>query len=104
MCTREETQKMIEVMQAYVDGKQIQLQSRSDDPCNWWSPGHSSGPQWDWDRCAYRVQPEPREWWLACLPAGVAMCPDQETAVNKCCLGRFPLVHVREVLAEGDER
>lgn len=45
---------MISVMQAYRDGKEIEvvLIGRDD-----WRPSHT--PSWDWECCDYRVKPEP---------------------------------------------
>ena len=101
MATREDTVKMIAVMQAYVDGSPVQSRLRSGSGrCEWQD---DFPPGWKWCDFDYRVKPKPREWWLTCLPEGVAMCFYKETAVNKCCKGRFPIIHVREVLDEGDK-
>lgn len=52
---REDTKKAIAVMQAYVDGKEIETRwhSKYESCCN---------PAWHWDDAAmnYRVKPEPR--------------------------------------------
>ena len=51
--TREETKKCIEVMQAYVDGGEIEeLVSKDSD---WWSV---QNPDWNWDYHTYRIKPQ----------------------------------------------
>jgi len=51
----EETKKAIEVMQAYVDGAEVEK-----DPYHQgvWD---ASVPQWDWLDCRYRIKPKPPE-------------------------------------------
>ena len=57
---REETQKAIEVMQAYVDGEQIEIKATSG-----WI--REFNPLWTWSlHCQYRVKPKPRFIWVAC--------------------------------------
>jgi len=56
---REETKKAIAVMQAYVDGKQIES---AQEGCEW----RASFPIWDWGLNHYRVKPKPRTVWVAC--------------------------------------
>lgn len=48
-----ETKKAIEVMQAYVSGKAIQVRAGISD----WKDSH--GPHWNWGLCEYRTKPEP---------------------------------------------
>lgn len=52
MATREETKKMIEVMQAFVDGKQIEASYgfRED---HWYD---EDSPDWDWTVHNYRIK------------------------------------------------
>lgn len=47
-------EEKIEVMQAYVDGKQIQVQMLT--PSVMWVDTHK--PIWDWDTYTYRIKPE----------------------------------------------
>ena len=56
--TKEETKKAIEVMQAYVDGKEIEC--RCKDRGEQWV--YTVHPSWDWVALEYRVKPQPREW------------------------------------------
>lgn len=95
MATREDTVEMIKVMQAYEDGVEIEWSSFLGGA--WHSAGN---PTWDWSHYTYRIKKQPRDLWLVCLPEGVALCHDKETAENKCCKDRFPIIHVREVLDE----
>ena len=57
---REETAKAIEVMQAFVDGAEIEV----DHPEMGWIVLHDE-PSWDWLEVNYRIKPKPREFWLA---------------------------------------
>lgn len=50
--TKEETEKRIEVMQAYVDGKEIQVICR--DMKTW---EDVVDPNWEWGHLDYRVKP-----------------------------------------------
>jgi hypothetical protein len=60
--TTQETERVIAVMQAFVDGKQIQVRHRHDDPI-WHNVRHACGitPAWDWTHHEYRVEPEPEK-------------------------------------------
>lgn len=50
------TKEKIAVMQACVDGKQIQIIYYDDDK---WVDWHSeTDPVWNWGRCEYRIKPE----------------------------------------------
>ena len=56
---REETEKAIEVMQAYVDGAEIESRLCGTD--EWIGVENSS---WDFKWENYRIKPKPREFWL----------------------------------------
>jgi len=49
---------MIEVMQAYVDGKKIETKSKNDS--NWYDYDANREPYWHWDKIEYRIKPEPK--------------------------------------------
>lgn len=53
--TKEQTNEAIKVMEAYVDGKQIQ--SKTCDKLEW---SDCIEPIWDFDTFIYRVKPEPK--------------------------------------------
>lgn len=52
---KEQTKAAIAVMQAYVDGNQIEVKGRGVG----WCPC-ATDPTWDWTVCEYRVKPEPK--------------------------------------------
>lgn len=52
---KEQTKACIEVMQAYVDGKEIQLRTNQH---NEWLTINS--PSWDWAAWEYRIKPAPK--------------------------------------------
>ena len=60
----EETKKAIEVMQAYVDGKEIQYETDSNDMAfigpkiKWYEL--AGEPCWSWTKDNYRIKPVPR--------------------------------------------
>lgn len=56
--TREETKEAIAVMQAYVDGQNIEFKIRIDPNDPW---GDNSSPTWNWDDCNYRVAQDKAE-------------------------------------------
>lgn len=63
----------IEVMQAALEGKRIQyrpahLRNQPDNP-GW----HTCTPGWNWAMYEFRVEPEPREYWLIIDPRGEAL-------------------------------
>jgi len=56
------TKEMIEVMQAFEDGKEVQSRySESELGADWFE---ASDPCWDWDEFEYRIKPEPKEVWV----------------------------------------
>lgn len=57
------TEEKIKIMQAFVDGKQIQSKWTSSDDINWRDveiDRISPEPTWFWGECDYRVKPEPK--------------------------------------------
>ncbi len=59
---KEDTKKAIEVMQAYVDGGEVELRSVHE-TTNWHAPYSPDGtPSWNLEFRAYRIKPKPREW------------------------------------------
>ena len=74
-------ESMIEVLQAYKDGKKIEYFSRAD--CKW-LPCEVT-PVWDFDTFKYRIAPEPKkkvklEAWLS--PTGQLMWYDMSKVVT----------------------
>ena len=68
---RDETIKAIKVMEAYVDGKEVEAQRPIAGSC--WIP--ASEPRWDWFNCIYRIKPTPvlRPWTADEVPLGAWM-------------------------------
>lgn len=54
--TEEETKKLIKLMQAYVDGEQIECAFLSDNAK--WHPANA--PSWNWSTFKYRIKPQPK--------------------------------------------
>lgn len=52
------TEEMIKVMQAYVDGEEIEYTRSGKD----WR--YSDDPEWDWSLFEYRIKPKPRTIWV----------------------------------------
>lgn len=50
------TEEKIKVMQAYLEGKQIQCKAVKYDICIWLD---DNNPSWDWNNCEYRIKSEP---------------------------------------------
>ena len=66
--TRDETIEAIRVMQAFVDGKEVETMYNGI-----WSLAHA--PRWDWDDHDYRIKPTPvlRPWTADEVPLGAWM-------------------------------
>ena len=59
---------MIAVLQAFKEGKKIQVRCRSNDADDWVDAADNNA--WNWDMFDYRVKPaEPRRIWLHCYSA-----------------------------------
>ena len=87
-----ETAEAIQVMQEYVDHKEVE--SRSRDSTDWVK---CTLPAWDWDHFQYRVDMPPLEAWANVYPGKVPYCymTEQEAASSLGCGGRT--IKVREV-------
>ena len=96
---RDETKKAIEVMQAFVDGAEIEVRyfglfndERDQVASEWQKFTGSAEPLFNWDSAEYRIKPqEPREFWIK-SDIGYAVEVEPE---NKN-LSRY--IKVREVL------
>ena len=51
------TKEKIAVMQAFDEGKPIEYKLATDSDTDWVL---NSDPQWDWEKCIYRIKPEPK--------------------------------------------
>jgi hypothetical protein len=92
----ETTEEKIAVMQAYVEGKEIQTLDRS---CNEWVT--TNDPMWAWNVCDYRVKPKPREWWFVDVYQS-PLFDSREAAEEHRQVLRFHgmVIHVREILED----
>lgn len=82
--TREDTKKAIEVMQAWVDGAEIEFFDSK-----WLA---IADPVWNWDKGPYRVKPKPREFWIHVSDDGFnGMVMKDDPDCKQC-------IKVREVL------
>ena len=66
--TREQTIEAIRVMQAYVDGKEVESVGQTGECC--WASNDS--PSWNWSGCIYRIKPTAklRPWTADEVPLG----------------------------------
>lgn len=78
--------EIIAIVQAHKDGRVIQSRLIS----NVERPWHDCNPLWAFDRCEYRVKPEPRDLWIDVYP----ISPDYPTEASI----RPGKIHFREVL------
>jgi hypothetical protein len=93
------TKAKIAVMQAYVEGEQIQARALN----GAWHDVDIAG--WDWGTWDYRVKPEPREWWLVMKPSAPHMfwyttSKEASQATDHCTDRSVEVIHVREVLED----
>ena len=90
--TKNETKTMIEVMQAYVDGKTIQVYDEEEST---WID--SIGPAWNWTFGSYRVKPEPLECWVTVYNDHVcSTCHDSKESALHITDKRLPNWTVRK--------
>ena len=68
--TREQTIEAIRVMQAWVDGKEVECQYHGSE-----TPSNAPNPSWNWFDCTYRIKPTPvlRPWTADEVPLGAVM-------------------------------
>ena len=73
----EQTKEAIRVMQAFVDGKEVQRHGKKWNPKESLKPDWSDidEPCWDFDNCYYRIKPTPtfRPWTADEVPLGAWM-------------------------------
>ena len=87
---REETKQAIKVMQAYVDGAEIEYSARTIPGVGhgvvWGS--HDHGPNFDWHHYEYRIKPVPCEGWVEKYRI--------HAHIDGVC-DKFDCIHMREV-------
>ena len=88
---REDTKKAIEVMQAFIDGGEVEARINNNHE---WVTLKSADPAWGWSESDYRIKPqEPREFWMYPVPGGFHVGMDGQTAKDYS-----GVIKVREVL------
>lgn len=66
-----DTAYKIKVMQAFLDGKEVQVRPRSISICPWSRKlPPDMDPEWDWVHFEYRIKPEPIVLWLNVYDGG----------------------------------
>lgn len=98
--TRELMQNLLAspISKAYAEGKKIQWKSAVSDV---WEDLDNVDPI-----CiarfpdAYRIKPEPRQWWLNTYPAGLVIAHESKQSAESCAskASRIECIKVREVL------
>ncbi len=87
------TDSKIAVMQAFLDGKVIELC----DADGVWSV--ADAPAWRWGERRYRIKREPRELWVNVYPCGEdGVYSNLEDAEKAAACERVECIHYREVL------
>lgn len=61
MANKEEIQRRVEVMQAWLDGKTIEVHKLG---VGWGQLSFPASPAFDWERCNYRIAKEKKTYWL----------------------------------------
>jgi hypothetical protein len=75
--TKEQTKEAIRIMQAFVDGKEVEWRYRA---IEGWDT--TNDPSWDWVACIYRIKPTPvlRPWTADEVPLGAWMRKKQDVS------------------------
>ena len=102
----EKTKKAIDVMQAFVDGKDIQY--RPIDASDWRVYRHTNPPArichvtWSWSDYDYRVKPEPITCWITVLNDHLASTVHMDEESARACVkpDENPEWTVRKVVIE----
>lgn len=92
--TRERAKELLPILQAYANGKPIQVANLKG-----WETVEN--PSFDAHPTVYRVKPEPRDFWLVDFQAGNSPhWAVLEDAPSKEVAETHDVIHVREVLPE----
>ncbi len=87
---KQETAEAIKVMQAYVDGTEIECKTGMDE----WLSGVE--PAWDFLHGQYRIKPKPREFWIDTVATEHSHLKAFEQEPDRS--DNWPYIKVREVL------
>lgn len=95
---KEQTLAAIGVMQAFVDGKEIE---RLHKDSKVWLPEISKDLAWDWCNHTYRIKRVPREYWLNVYDTDFPVAHESEERANQSAnYRRKECIHVREVMPD----
>ena len=91
------TAEKIAIMQAFLDGKKIEVRTSPD---RGWREIDTVNPHWDWYGQDYRIKPEPKEIWVnEYLSDCSAGHPTKEGAMRAASVSAVrKAVHYREVI------
>lgn len=75
--TRDRTKLLLDngVLQAWADGKEIQVRDKTSGFNTWhgFSPSEQTGADFENDNLEWRVKPEPRRWWVNIYDSGYSV-------------------------------
>jgi hypothetical protein len=93
--TREQAKKLAPFIQAYGDGKTIQVLRQAYGSKNWIEVNDP-----DWDGSEYRIKPEPRVFWINIRPDknSSTLLHSTESEARKYTTGNDETIKVMEVL------
>jgi len=89
----EETKKAIKVMQAFVEGAEIEAKAK-DHATTW----YNATPSWDWEGFDYRIKRQPIEVWAYVTPGGVWLANPHNLSSGVSLGSDTQLVKLREVV------
>lgn len=99
---QEKTKEKIEVMQAYIAGKKIEV--RYPDGTKWTL---TDSPAWQWGSSDYRIVPEPRTIWLNEYnngELGHGYYKSKKEAIENACIGFRQTIKFVEVIEDEEDK
>lgn len=90
--TRDEAKALLPIIQAYAEGKVIQIATKE----GWKDLANPPCFTMAVDR--YRIKPEPREWWINVYNNGDKTAYSAKDIADDCAGFRIDCIHVREVM------
>lgn len=85
--------EMIAVITAFQNGKAVQFRHRGDEGEEW---SYVGAPTWNFDKYDYRIEPEPREFWVQVNEKGGVIYTFTHNPISLA--SNAIIVHVREVM------
>jgi hypothetical protein len=100
MANKEEIKERIRIMQAWLDGEEVQWFDKEWDTLGGSSAQHA-GAAFDFEQYTYRIKPKPREIWALFYPNGsVDTFNSEDRAISFASRSSGELVKCREVLED----